>query len=83
MSNLVKGSTITLDGIQVLSGTETGKTVDGEMTLVSSNSTCAAGATFTGTFVADTLNGTFVEVKPPAGCGSPESGTFRVVKEEG
>jgi hypothetical protein len=66
-----------------MSGTETGKKVDGAMTLVSSNSTCAAGATFTGTFVADTLSGTFVEVNPPAGCGSPESGTFRVVKQQG
>ena len=64
-----------------MSGTETGKSVDGAMTLVSTNSSCATGATFTGTFSADTLSGTFVEVDPPAGCGSPESGIFRVVKQ--
>lgn len=66
-----------------MSGTETGKKVDGEMTLISSNSSCATGATFTGTFSADTLSGDFVEVNPPSGCGSPESGTFRVVKQPG
>lgn len=66
-----------------MSGKETGMTVDGEMTLVSSNSECAAGATFNGSFVADTLSGTFTEVNPPAGCGAPESGLFRVVKQEG
>lgn len=66
-----------------MSGTETGKKVDGQMTLVSSNSSCATGGTFTGTFVADTLGGTFLEVNPPAGCGAPESGTFRVVKQPG
>lgn len=64
-----------------MSGTETGKKVDGAMTLVSSNSSCATGGTFTGTFSADTLSGTFVEVNPPAGCGTPENGTFRVVKQ--
>jgi len=65
-----------------MSGTETGKTVDGEMTLVSTNSPCATGASFNGTFSADTLSGSFVEVNPPTGCGSPESGTFRVVKQQ-
>jgi len=64
-----------------MSGTETGKKVDGAMTLVSSNSSCATGATFTGTFSADTLSGTFTEVNPPTGCGSPESGVFSVVKQ--
>ncbi len=64
-----------------MSGTETGKSVNGAMTLVSSNSSCATGATFTGTFSADTLSGTFTEVNPPTGCGSPESGIFRVVKQ--
>jgi hypothetical protein len=69
------------NSIWSMSGIENGTSVDGEMTLVSSNSSCAAGATFTGTFSADTLSGTFLEVSPPAGCGSPESGTFRVVKQ--
>ena len=64
-----------------MSGKETGTTVDGEMSLVSSDSGCATGATFTGSFAADTLSGTFLEVSPPAGCGTPESGTFRVVKQ--
>lgn len=64
-----------------MAGTETGKKVEGVMALVSSNSSCATGATFTGDFKADTLEGTFVEVNPPAGCGAPESGTFRVVKQ--
>lgn len=71
------------NSVWTMSGTETGKKVDGEMTLVSSNSSCATGATFTGTFAADTLAGTFVEVNPPTGCGSPESGEFRVVKQQG
>ncbi len=67
-----------------MSGTETGSTVEGSMELVpdSSNSPCATGATFTGSFVADTLAGTFVEVDPPSGCGTPESGIFRVVKQQ-
>ncbi len=64
-----------------VSGKETGTAVDGELTVVSSNSSCASGVSFEGTFSADTLSGTFVEVNPPAGCGSPESGTFRVVKQ--
>jgi hypothetical protein len=64
-----------------MSGTETGRKVDGTMTLLSTNSACATGGTFIGTFSADTLSGTFVEVNPPAGCGTPESGTFRVVKQ--
>ena len=69
------------NSIWSMSGIETGTTVVGEMTLVSSNSSCATGATFTGAFSADTLSGTFTEVNPPAGCGSPESGTFTVVKQ--
>jgi hypothetical protein len=64
-----------------MSGKETGTAVDGEMTLVSSNSDCATGGTFTGIFTADTLKGDFVEVDPPAHCGPPESGTFHVVKQ--
>jgi hypothetical protein len=64
-----------------MTGAETGQTVDGNMTLVSTNSSCATGGTFTGTFVADTLAGTFVEVNPPVGCGTPENGIFRVVKQ--
>jgi hypothetical protein len=64
-----------------ISGTENGTSVDGELTVVSTNSACAAGADFTGVFSDDTLSGTFVEVNPPAGCGPPESGTFRVVKQ--
>jgi len=65
-----------------MSGIETGSNVEGIMALVSTNSSCATGATFTGTFTADTLAGNFTEVNPPAGCGSPESGTFRVVKQQ-
>ena len=65
-----------------MTGTETGSSVSGVMTLVSTNSSCATGATFTGTFAADTLAGDFTEVDPPAGCGDPESGTFRVVKQQ-
>lgn len=64
-----------------MAGIETGSDVQGTLTLVSSNSSCATGGTFTGTFTADTLAGDFVEVNPPAECGSPESGTFRVVKQ--
>lgn len=64
-----------------MSGTENGTSVEGVFALVSSNSSCAAGASFDGTFAGDTLSGTFVEVNPPAGCGSPESGTFRVVRQ--
>ncbi len=64
-----------------ISGTETGHSVDGSLMLVSSNSPCATGVTFEGTFVADTLSGTFIEVDPPAGCGTPEPGIFRVVKQ--
>lgn len=64
-----------------ITGTETGHSVDGAMTVTSTNSECASGGTFTGTFVADTLSGTFIEVNPPAGCGPPEPGIFRVVKQ--
>jgi hypothetical protein len=65
-----------------MAGIETGSEVQGVMALVSTNSSCATGGTFTGTFTADTLEGDFTEVNPPAGCGSPESGTFRVVKQQ-
>jgi len=64
-----------------ISGYETGTTVDGSMAVVSTDSPCASGGTFTGTFTADTLSGSFIEVNPPAGCGAPESGIFRVVKQ--
>jgi hypothetical protein len=78
------GSVVPPDNsIWTMSGIETGKKVEGIMTLVSSNSSCATGGTLTGTFSADTLSGTFLEVNPPAGCGAPESGTFRVVKQQG
>ena len=64
-----------------ISGTETGHSVDGILTVTSTNSQCAAAGDFEGTFVADTLSGTFIEVDPPAGCGTPEPGIFRVVKQ--
>ncbi|MBT8335436.1 MAG: hypothetical protein KJO11_02465, partial [Gemmatimonadetes bacterium] len=64
-----------------MTGTENGRTVTGVMKLVSSNSSCAGDASFTGSFSGNTLAGTFVELAPPAGCGSPESGTFQVVKQ--
>jgi hypothetical protein len=71
-----------------ISGTENGHSVDdGEMTVTSTNSDCASGVEFSGTFVADTLSGTFTEVHtadhpdPAAECGDPETGTFRVVKQ--
>jgi hypothetical protein len=76
------GSVVPPDAsVWTMSGFETGTMVNGTMTLVSSNSSCATGGNFTGTFSADTLSGTFIEVNPPAGCGSPESGRFRVVKQ--
>jgi hypothetical protein len=64
-----------------ISGTETGHTADGSFTVTSTNSECASDGDFTGTFVADTLSGSFIEVDPPAGCGPPEPGIFRVVKQ--
>ena len=64
-----------------MSGTETGRKVVGTIKLIDSNSSCATDAKFDGTFSADTLGGTFVEMSPPTGCGSAESGTFRVVKQ--
>lgn len=64
-----------------ISGTETGHTANGHLTVTSTNSECASDGDFTGTFVADTLSGTFIEVDPPAGCGTPEPGIFRVVKQ--
>jgi hypothetical protein len=67
--------------IYTVNGTETGFSVDGSFTVVSSDSQCTADVSFEGTFVADTLSGTFVEVDPPADCGPPETGTFRVVKQ--
>ncbi|MBT8398073.1 MAG: hypothetical protein HKO65_15785 [Gemmatimonadetes bacterium] len=64
-----------------IEGKETGTSVDGTLKLLFSYSQCATGGEFVGTFVADTLSGNFIEVNPPAGCGTPESGTFRVVKQ--
>jgi hypothetical protein len=64
-----------------MEGFETGILVEGTMDLVTSNSVCATGAKFNGIFVADTLSGTFEELNPPAGCGTAETGTFRVVKQ--
>jgi hypothetical protein len=66
-----------------MSGTETGQAVSGKMTLVSTSSSCATGADISGTFLADTLSGTFIESDSIPGCGSPESGIFRVVKNSG
>lgn len=65
-------------------GTETGFSVSGEMTVTSTNSECASPGEFEGTFDADTLEGTFVEVHSDslnALCGPPEPGVFRVVKQ--
>jgi hypothetical protein len=67
--------------VYTVSGTETGFSVDGSLAVVSSGSPCSADMAFEGVFDADTLSGTFVEVDPPAGCGPPETGTFRVVKQ--
>lgn len=64
-----------------LSGTEDGTAVNGSMSVVFTLSECASGGTFTGAFDADTLSATFIEVDPPAGCGPPETGSFRVVKQ--
>jgi hypothetical protein len=64
-----------------LSGIEDGTGVTGSMSVVSTESECAAGGDFTGAFDADTLSATFIEVDPPAGCGPPETGSFRVVKQ--
>ncbi len=64
-----------------ISGMETGHTATGLLTVTTTNSACAAGGDFTGTFVADTLSGSFIEVDVPAGCGTPEPGIFRVVKQ--
>jgi hypothetical protein len=67
-----------------ISGTETGHSVDGHLTVTSTNSQCASDGDFEGTFVADTLSGTFIEVDPPTepeDCGPAEPGIFRVVKQ--
>ena len=67
--------------VYTVDGTETGFAVDGSLNLVSSASECSADMDFWGTFVADTLTGTFTELDPPSDCGPPETGTFRVVKQ--
>lgn len=64
-----------------ISGTETGHTATGLLTVTTTNSECAASGDFEGTFAGDTLSGTFIEVDPPAGCGEPEPGIFNVVKQ--
>ncbi len=69
------------NSIWTMTGTETGTSVEGDMLFVSSNSPCAVGAEFTGTFYADTLKGDFTEVNPPSECGAAESGVFTVVKQ--
>jgi hypothetical protein len=69
----------------IVDATETGHSVSGRMEVVSSDSDCASGGTFEGTFVANTLEGTFDEVHPDDGsldhCGPNEHGTFRVEKQ--
>ena len=67
--------------VYTVDGTETGFAVDGSLDLVSSASQCSVDMDFWGTFVADTLSGTFLEVDPPSDCGPAETGTFRVVKQ--
>lgn len=65
-------------------GTETGSNIDGKLTLVSSESECATGGTFEGTFTGNTISATFVEVHTPEGivlCGEEETGTFFLEKE--
>ena len=72
-----------------ISGTETGFSVDdGTFTVTTTNSFCASDGEFTGTFTADTLVATFVEVRGPdwtaeqaEECGDPESGGFRLIKQ--
>ena len=71
-----------------ISGKETGQSVDGRFTVTGSNSLCASDGEFTGAFTADTLDATFVEVRPDdwtpaqeAECGPVESGLFRLVKQ--
>jgi hypothetical protein len=65
-------------------GTETGRNIDGKLKLVNSNSECATGGTFEGTFSGNTISATFVEVHTPEGielCGEEETGTFFLEKE--
>lgn len=64
-----------------LEGTETGLSLEAEFQLVTSADQCATGGTLDGSFTADTLSGTFIESDPPAACGPPESGIFRLVKQ--
>ncbi len=62
-------------------GTETGLSMEADFVVVVPGDECTSGGRLEGTFDADTLNGTFLEVNPPSGCGPPESGMFRVVKQ--
>jgi hypothetical protein len=71
-----------------ISGTENGHSVGGTFTVTTTNSFCASDGTFTGAFTADTLNATFVEVRPDdwtseqeAECGPVETGSFDLVKQ--
>lgn len=65
-------------------GTETGRNIDGKLKLVSSDSECATGGTFDGSFSGNTISATFVETHTPEGivlCGENETGTFFLEKE--
>jgi hypothetical protein len=71
-----------------ISGTETGHSVTGIFTVTTTNSFCASDGEFQGTFTADTLNATFVEVRPDdwtseqeAECGPVETGAFSLEKQ--
>jgi len=73
-----------------IDGTEDGSTIDAVFTLVRSESTCATGGNFEGTFSGNTLSGTFDEVFSesdplPPECTenneNPEHGTFSLEKQ--
>jgi len=72
--------------VWTIDGKETGLAAEGTMDVVSTNSECASGVEFDGTFSADTLKGTYLEVYTadyPTGteCDEPETGVFTVVKQ--
>jgi hypothetical protein len=83
--NLISGTGVLLGGtdnsVWEVEGTETGVEITGEFHLISSNSSCATGGTFDGTFSGVTIYADFIEVDPPDGCGDPESGSFTLEKE--
>jgi len=71
-----------------IAGTENGHNATGTLEVVTSTSICASDGWFQGTFQADTLDATFVEVRPSdwtaeqiAECGPEESGVFTVIKQ--